>query len=290
MNFITSRWKASGLISIIVKIESFNFSIRINSCSYIVFILKSMSYIEKKYRQQISLVFTDLSSQEKFLLDLLEKKSFKYTEEIAKNCSEIVKQINIILKKLYPEITNLEDKISIKSTLRFYYDLIDKLTDYIRHVENFHKIGEEYYDSIINFIKNKDKLVNGKFKRLATQELTTFYNPKAREELEGILEEKLRVKSQEFFTIGPFEQEIKKRARLAGATEIRILTATANEKLKKGFGQSVIRYKININNETLLEKVGNEIKELLISKGYKAENTKPDFIITDAKMLPDPEK
>ncbi len=245
-----------------------------------------MSYIEKKYRREISLIFEDLASTEKFLLDLLNQKSLQKSEEIAKYCSELVKKINVILKKLYPEIKNLDDKIAIKASLRFYFDLIDKLTDYIRHVENFHKIDEHYYDSIINYVEDKEKLVNGKFKQLATQEITTFYSSKAREELEEILEEKLKTKSLEFFTIGPFEQEIKKKGRLAGATDINISPATMDDKNKVKNAQSIIQFKINKNDEELLNKVGNELEEFLHSKGYKVELLR-NKLITDAKLLPD---
>ena len=248
-----------------------------------------MSYIEKKFRNEITLVFEELSSMEKGLMALLEQNSLRKTEEIAKICSELVKKINLILKKFYPEIKNIEDKIIIKSSLRFYYDLIEKLTTYIRHVENFRQIDENVFNSLKKHIYDKKKLIGGKFKELATRELTTFYNPKAREELESILEEKIKTKEREFFTFGTFEQEIKKKARLAGATEIMIFTASSEEREKINFAQSLIHFKINKNDDDLLEKVGNEIQSFLLSKGYKVKLDR-DKLFTDARLLPDAPK
>ncbi len=248
-----------------------------------------MSYIEKKFKNEITLVFEELSSMEKGLMELLKEKSLQKVEEIAKVCSELVKKINLILKKFYPEIKDMEDKIIIKSSLRFYYDLIEKLTTYIRHVENFRQIDENVLNSLKEHVQEKKKLINGKFKELATRELTTFYNPKARKELESILEDKIRTKEREFFTFGTFEQEIKKKARLAGATEIMIFTASSEEREKINFAQSLIHFKINKNDDDLLEKVGNEIQSFLLSKGYKVKLDR-DKLFTDARLLPDAPK
>jgi len=99
-----------------------------------------MSYIEKKYRNKITEVFDDLSAIEQDILRLLTHKSIKFSDKIAKLCALCTKMVNLILKKYYPEIKQINDKLRIKSRLKFYYDLIDKLTHYIRCVEEFQKL------------------------------------------------------------------------------------------------------------------------------------------------------
>ena len=93
-----------------------------------------MSYIEKKYKSNIFEVFKELSELEKDILNLLHHKSISYTDKIAKLCALCNKKINIILSKYYSEIKNIDDKLDIKVFLKFYYDLIDKLTDLVRNV------------------------------------------------------------------------------------------------------------------------------------------------------------
>ena len=83
--------------------------------------------------------------------------NLKVGDQIARICAECNKKINLILKKYYPEIKELNDKLTIKTHLKFYYDLIDKLTDFIRNVEQFNKIDDKYYETLIEFINNKNE-------------------------------------------------------------------------------------------------------------------------------------
>ncbi|TFF89676.1 MAG: hypothetical protein EU548_06925, partial [Promethearchaeota archaeon] len=123
-----------------------------------------MSYIEKKYKNNIFEIFGELTCFEKDILNLLSHKSIDYVDKIAKLCAQCNKKINTILRKYYPEIKDLEDKLNIKVYLKFYYDLIDKLTDYIRHIEHFQKLDDKYYDSIIDFVLNKEILLKDKYR------------------------------------------------------------------------------------------------------------------------------
>ena len=79
----------------------------------------------------------------------------KNINEIAKLCADFNHNINLILKKYYPEIKAMDDKLEIKSKLKFYYDLIFYLTDLVRNIENFQKIDQEYYDKLVEFIHDK---------------------------------------------------------------------------------------------------------------------------------------
>ena len=123
-----------------------------------------MSYIEKKYLLKINEIFEDLPILENYLIQLLNRNSVKVIDEIASVCAKFNKSINLILKKYYPEIKEMKDKLEIKSVLKFYYDLIAKLTDLVRNIENFQRIDSEYYDKLIEFIDNKETLINGEYK------------------------------------------------------------------------------------------------------------------------------
>jgi hypothetical protein len=140
-----------------------------------------MSYIEKKYNLKIKEIFNSLTILDGSLADQLNKRSVKNVIEIAKLCAEFNHNINLILKKYYPEIKDMNDKLEIKSTLKFYFDLIFKLTDLVRHVENFQRIDQEYFDRLMEFIEEKEFLINGKYKDICTQELTAFYDKSSRE-------------------------------------------------------------------------------------------------------------
>ena len=231
-----------------------------------------MSYIEKKYRNKITEVFDDLSAIEQDILRLLTHKSIKFSDKIAKLCALCTKKVNLILKKYYPEIKQINDKLRIKSRLKFYYDLIDKLTHYIRCVEEFQKLDEQYYETIIKFIEEKESLILGKYKDISSHELTVFYDKKTREELEKVLAEKIELGSKQFFTLGSLEEEIKKIARIAGAEEVTILT---NEEILKraefiANPKAIIQYSVFFRDEELLKSIGRELKEYLSSKGYEA--------------------
>ncbi|MBD3255823.1 MAG: hypothetical protein GF383_12070 [Candidatus Lokiarchaeota archaeon] len=230
-----------------------------------------MSYIEEKYRTQIEEILTNLIKSEKSLLKLLKLKSIKEVDKIAQLCSEFNKQINIVLKK-YPEIKKMDYKLDIKTSLKFYYDLIDKLTDFVRNVENFKKIDDKYYDFLINFIEDKEKLIDGKYRSICSRELTAFYDKNTRDNLEKILNKKFDIREKQFFAIGPLEEEIKKIGKIAGANEIVIYPASV---LPANFDlidspKSLINYTIPSSDESKLKNIGNEIKKFLISKGYNA--------------------
>jgi len=261
-----------------------------------------MSYIEKKYNSKISEVFDELDKIEQDILKLFTYKSIKYSDKVAKLCALSNKSINLILKKYYPEIKQISDKLRIKSRLKFYYALLDKMTHYIRCVEEFQKLDDQYYDAIIEFIENKEHLISGKYKEISSNELTVFYDKKTRKELERVLTGKIEIGSKQFFTFGSLEAEIKKIARIAGADEVVIFN---NEEILKraefiNNPRAIIHYSVYSINEDLLKKIGRELKEYLISKGYEAiillleitaKTQEREFltgsVITSAKLIPD---
>ena len=231
-----------------------------------------MSYIEKKYNSKISDVFDELAKIEQDILKLFTYKSIKYSDKVAKLCALSNKSINLILKKYYPEIKQISDKLRIKSRLKFYYDLLDKLTHYIRCVEEFQKLDDQYYDAIIEFIENKEQLISGKYREISSNELTVFYDKKTREDLERVLAEKIELGSKQFFTFGSLEAEIKKIARIAGADDVAIFND--EEMLKRAEfidnPRTIIHYSLYSTDEEVLKEIGREIKEFLVLKGYEA--------------------
>jgi len=231
-----------------------------------------MSYIEKKYRNKITEVFNDLSAIEQDILRLLTNKSIAFSDKIAKLCALCTKKVNLILKKYYPEIKQIDDKLKIKSRLKFYYDLIDKLTHYIRCVEEFQKLDDQYYEVIIIFIEEKEKLISGKYTEISTHELTVFYDKKTREELERVLEEKIELGSKQFFAFGALEEELKKIARIAGADSVTIIDDEEMIKRSEFIDnpKAIIYYSVFSTDEELLKTIGRELKRYLISKGYEA--------------------
>ena len=246
-----------------------------------------MSYIEKKYKNNIFETFNELSGFERDILNLLNHKSIAYTDKIAKLCAICNKKINLILKKYYPEIKNIDDKLNIKVYLKFYYDLIDKLTDLVRNIEQFQKLDDNYYNTIIDFIINKEILIKGKYREICSKELTSFYDKETRSQIEKILMEKIEKKSREFFSMGPLEEEIKKMARSYGASSVSIRKAEEKEKELMADAYSIITYKVESEmNSTTIEEIGEHLKEFLESKKY-CVLLKPCFIITNAKLLID---
>jgi len=246
-----------------------------------------MSYIEKKYTSKIFEIFDDLPSLEKSLIELLELNSINVIDEIASICAKFNNKINLILKKYYPEIKEMKDKLEIKSILKFYYDLIDKLTDLIRNIENYQKIDTEYYNKLIEFINNKESLINGKYKDICTQELTAFYDPTSRANLEKIISEKFLSRSKEYFTFGSLEEEIKKIAKIAGANQVSIDNIDDSIKYELESAKSVIKYSVSNEKDLMrLENIGTELKRLLVSKNYDVV-VKLGMIITDAQLLTD---
>jgi len=261
-----------------------------------------MSYIENKYNSKISEVFDELANIEQDILKLFTYKSIKYSDKVAKLCALGNKSINLILKKYYPEIKQISDKLRIKSRLKFYYDLLDKMTHYIRCVEEFQKLDDQYYDTIIQFIENKEHLISGKYKEISSNELTVFYDKKTREELERVLTEKIETGSKQFFTFGSLETELIKIARIAGADSVSIIND--EEIIKKSEfitnPKAIIHYSVFSTDEELLKNIGRELKGYLISKGYEAiillleisdYSTDRDYltgsVITNAKLVPD---
>ena len=246
-----------------------------------------MSYIEKKYYYKIQETFDSLLILENSLLVQLTKKSMKNINEVEKLFAYFNHSINLILKRYYPEIKGMSDKLIIKSTLKFYYDLIHNLTNLVRNIEDFQKIDQEYYDTLIDFIKEKNNLISGKYKRICAQELTVFYDPNSRNNLEKVLSEKIERKSKQYFTFGSLEEEIKKIAVLSGAGSVIILVAHPLSKEVLDSAQSIIMFDISsLQDFKGLNNIGLKIKEYLESKNYRCI-LKGDHIITDAKLLPD---
>lgn len=246
-----------------------------------------MSYIEKKYNSKIKETFNKQIELEKALIIELERKSVNNINEIAQLCAQFNHNINLILKKYYPEIKEINDKLQIKSNLKFYYDLIFKLTDLVRNIDNYQRIDPEYYEKLIQFIQEKDKLIAGKYKNICAQELTAFYDQNSRDNLEKILLEKIESKSRQFFSFGSLEEEIKKIARLSGAASVMILVADELSKEELESAQSIIIFHSGEQFDFMkLDKIGKNIKHYLTSKNYKCI-LKEDTIITDAKLLPD---
>ena len=246
-----------------------------------------MSYIEKKYLLKINEIFEDFPILDNYLIELVNRNSVKVIDEIASVCAKFNKSINLILKKYYPEIKEMKEKLEIKSILKFYYDLIDKLTDLVRNIENFQKIDPEYYDKLIEFIDNKEALINGKYKTICTKELTVFYDPTSRANLEKIISEKFLMKSKQYFTFGSLEEEIKKIAKIAGANQVSILPVEESYKVEFESANSIISYSVpDENDKETLGKVGTELKQYLEAKNYNVV-VKPNFIITNAKLISD---
>ncbi|MHA1913208.1 MAG: hypothetical protein ACW986_02925 [Promethearchaeota archaeon] len=246
-----------------------------------------MSYIEKKYNLKIREIFQTLSNLDISLYDQLNKKSVKNVTEIAKLCAEFNHNINVILKKYYPEITEMNDKLEIKSILKFYFDLIFKLTDLVRNVENFQSIDQEYYDRLMEFINEKEILIGGKYKDICAQELAVFYDKNSRDKLERVLIEKIERNSRQYFTFGSLEEEIKKRAMMTGASSVVISVADKLSKEELENAQSIIIFDVSEAQDfTALTKIGHEIKNFLESKNFSCY-VKNDTLITDAKLLPD---
>ena len=262
-----------------------------------------MSYIEEKYKDKINEIFRkELPQWEEYLLELFNKKSITISDNVAKTCAEVNKNINLILKKFYPEINEIDDKLEIKSQLKFYYDLLDKLTDFIRNLENFQKVDDQYYEFIIDFINDKEDLISGKYTAISRQELTAFYDKRSRDNLENILAEKLERRERQFFAMGPLEEEIKKIGRAAGASQVSIFSAEERKMGKFNIidnPQSIIHYTVLSDDEDKLKDIGREIRAYIRSKGYEAELLIVEFsdiitewegligtIITDADLLP----
>ena len=246
-----------------------------------------MSYIEKKYKSNIFEIFDELSALEKDILNLLNYKSIAYIDKIAKLCALCNKKINIILSKYYPEIKDLDDKLNIKVYLKFYYDLIDKLTDLVRNIEQFRKLDENYYNSIIDFIINKEILIKGKYRDICAKELTSFYDKETRTQIEKILIAKIESKNREFFSMGPLEEEIKKIARSYGAANVSIKKASDDDRTLMPDAYSVISYNVDseVKSEKIIE-IGKHLKDFLESKKYTVI-LKHEIIYTNAKLLPD---
>jgi len=141
--------------------------------------------------KEIFTIFNSLETQEPELIYILEKHSIKPTDEIAKSCAIISSSINSILK-LYPDITEMNDKIKIKAHLKFYYELITKLMHFLKSIENFQQLSYDYYDQTIEFLERKNFLINGKYTNLAKRELEIFFSEEKRKEMEFFLGKKLK--------------------------------------------------------------------------------------------------
>jgi len=253
----------------------------------VILLQKVMSYIEKKYLDNIKGIFDQLTEFDKKVLGLINQKSIKHGDEVAKICADVNKKINTILGKYYPEIKDMNDKLEIKASLKFYYDLIDKLTHFIRSIENFQKLDDKYYKNLIKFIEEKNVLISSKYRAICTQELTAFYDPKSRDALESILTQKISRKDRHFFTMGPLEEEIKKIAKIAGAHSVKIKSAEQFKDEAFMNALSVIMFTVlPEDDEEKLNKIGKELQEYIESKKHFVK-VKKGMIMTDAKLLPD---
>ncbi|TFF96163.1 MAG: hypothetical protein EU547_06735 [Promethearchaeota archaeon] len=243
-----------------------------------------MSYIEKKYFQKIIEIFDNLKKSDKTLLDLIKQKSLKKADDISTELASVNRNLNLILGKYYPEIKDLNDKLKIKSIMKFYYDLLDKFTDFLRHVENFNRLDDRYYDSIITFIHDKESLINNKYRRIVSQELMNFYDQKSRENLERILASKMESKNREFFTIGSLEEEIKKIAKINGATKIVFNKPEKKHRSEMKDAKTVISYNCKDENK-IDDKIAIILKNFLKSKNYEVIINKNSELITNVKLL-----
>lgn len=246
-----------------------------------------MSYIEKKYLRKIYDTFDDLAGIDKKLLELIEYKSFNKADEIAKSLANLNKKINLILRQYYPEIKEMDEKLKIKSIMKFYYDLLDKLTDFIRNVETFQKIDDRYYQSLIEFIEEKEQLIDNKYKGIATRELTSFYDKKSRENLEKILESKLKLRDREYFTFGSLEEEVKKIAQLNGASSVTIEKPNINQMERVEKIKTVIGFERNDGDIEKIEQIGKALNIYLQAKGYKVIFIHKNLLLTNANLLED---
>ncbi|MBN1800606.1 MAG: hypothetical protein JW891_03820 [Candidatus Lokiarchaeota archaeon] len=247
-----------------------------------------MSYIEKKYYQKIIDIFNILTDLDKETYSLLKEKSIRLVDEFARLCAAINRQVNLILKNYYPEIKEMTRKLEIKSKLKFYFNLIDKLTDLIRHVENFEKIDDKYFEEFAEFLLDKDELVFGKYTEICRQELTAFYNQKSRDALEAILSQTLDSNNRNYFTMGPLEEEIKKIAKIEGAREIYINLPTYDILEFCENAQSIIEISVWPNDDLAKKKqIMDKIVDFLRSKKYFV-NVIDELIVTDARLLSDP--
>ena len=220
-------------------------------------------------------------------MGLLNKNSIAVVNDIAMLCAQFNKKINLILKKYYPEIKEMRDKLDFKSILKFYYDLINKLTDLVRNIEDFQKIDTEYYEKLIEFISDKPSLISGKYRTICTHELTAFYDKNSRANLEKILTEKLEMKSKQYFTLGSLEEEIKKIAIIAGAMNVSITPADETIREELHSANSIITFGTRDEGDNiLLNKIGEELKDYLESKKYMVV-IRLGSIITDAKLNTD---
>jgi len=245
-----------------------------------------MSFIEKKYFQKIFEIFDDLKESDQKLLDLIAQKSLDKADEISTELAAVNKNLNLILGKYYPEIKDLDDKLEIKSFMKFYYDLLDKFTDFLRNVETFRKLDERYYESIVDFINDKKTLINNKYRQIVSRELTNFYDKRSRDNLERILASKLESKSREFFTMGSLEEEIKKIAKINGATKVNYLKPRERHKSKLEDAKTVITF-IPENKNIPPKEIAMKIITFLKSKNYKAILNADSELITDLILLKD---
>ena len=258
------------------------------------------SFIEKRNRKQIFEIFSQLEPHVEAVKELINQHSMKIVDKIAENLGAVTKYVNQVLK-LYPEIKDMGIKIEIKANLQFYYDLMAKLSDFLRHVEQFHKLHEDYYKVIFEFLEEKEHLIHTKYHQIAQQELIAFYDEGRRERLSHILEQKMAAGEREYFTIGPLEQEIKKIAKIAGADIISIKTASSLENIDPlnpkeilESAESVVNFavmydekhieRMRLRKETdeyidykqkaheKLIKIDAELKDYLQSKGYQTAN------------------
>lgn len=139
---------------------------------------------------EIFSIFNSLDSKELELKSIFEEYSIQFSDEVANACAHINNSINRVLK-LYQNITEIDDKVMVKAQLKFYYELISQLIHFIKSIENFQRISDEYYDKILDFLENKYRLINGKYTEIVKKELDMFYSKEKRAMIEFLLEKRL---------------------------------------------------------------------------------------------------
>jgi len=225
-----------------------------------------MSYIENKYRTKIFEIFDELSNLDNDLLEQLNKKHVKFINEIAKLCGDLNRHVNLILRKYYPEIKKMEEKLRIQSALKFYYDLINKLTALIKYLENYREIDEDIYISLVEFVEDKDNLIKGKYKEISSQELANFYDQDVRKKIENVLVTKIMQSRRNFRGYNSIEHEIKKIAKIEGTDLISIysfsdlLQSFKDPPLLSNSAQSIIRFAVGLADDIIRQDL-TEIEE-----------------------------
>lgn len=96
-------------------------------------------------------------------------------------------EINAMLK-IYPNKQIWEEKIDIKSELKFSYDFLNMLVNIIRKLELNVHLDVQTLNQAIEYINNREQLIKSTYRSLAIEELESFFDPQIRERLEAHLQ------------------------------------------------------------------------------------------------------